>query len=291
MSRMSDKNYGIVRQSDFKKPGVKIGYWLAFSLCVLMLIVSVAPIIWIFLSSFKSLQEFERIPSLVPKVFNFKAFAETWKQLNFLKYYTNTFISVGGSIVCAVFFNGLLAYGISKVKPVGSNVIYVLVLWSLMIPTITSIVPLYMNIVKIGLNGSFVSLWLSIGANAFFVILYKNFFDSLPEPIIEAARIDGCSNLQVFFKIVLPLSTAINMVIIIYAITASWSDFLLPYLVLNNTGRETVMVRLFQFRTAKFVNDVMVIRAIVFALIPPIILYAIFQKKIIEGVTHAGIKG
>jgi multiple sugar transport system permease protein len=159
-----------------------------------------------------------------------------------------------------------------------------------MVPATTSLVPLFININKLGLSGTFYPLWFSLGANAFYVVLFKQFFDTLPKSIIEAARLDGCNNLQLFMKIVMPLSKPIIIVVAMYAVNAAWSDFLLPYLVLNNSGHETVMVRLFQFRNGK-TSDVDILRAIVFAIVPLVILFTAFQKQITQNGTHSGIKG
>lgn len=291
MSKLQEKNNGVIRQFDLKRPIVKFGYWVAFVVCVIILIVCLAPIIWVFLASFKNIQEFVTTPTLLPHTWDISKFFDTWNELNFVHFYINSLIVVVGSVICALVFNGLLAYGLSKIKPKGSSIIYYLVLWSMMIPATTAVAPLFLNITKIGLNNSFVPLWFAMGANAFFVILYKNFFDDFPMSLIEAARIDGCSNLKIFFQIVMPLSAAINMVIVIYAINGAWSDFLLPYLLLGQGDKMTVMVRLFEFRTTLFTNDVTEIRAVVFSLIPPVILFIIFQKRIVESITVAGIKG
>lgn len=290
MVRLNEKNSGIIRQFDIKKWNVRVGYYLLILASCLMVLIALIPIIWIFLSGFKTLNEFVNVPTFLPKTYNISNFVKTWQLLKFGKYYLNSFYSVVGSVIFAVICNGLLAYSISKVKPRGSKLIYALILWSLMIPATTSIVPLFVNINKIGLQGTFIPLWLSMGANAFYVILYKSFYDSIPQSLVEAARLDGCSELGIFFRIILPLSASINTVVVIYAINAAWSDFLLPYLVLNNSGLETVMVRLFQFRTS-IATDVDVIRAIVFSIIPPVILFGIFQKYIMEGITKTGIKG
>ncbi len=190
----------------------------------------------------------------------------------------------------ARFFLTDSGYVLSKVKPAGSNIVYALVMWGLLIPATTSIVPLFMNITRLHLSGSFIPLWLSIGANAFYVILFKNFFDTLPQSLIEAAKIDGCTDFTIFRRIAVPLSKAIIMVVVMYAINAAWSDFLLPYLTLKNSGLETVMVRLFQFRGSR-ANDVEILRGIVFAIIPPIILFSIFQRQITQVTIQSGIKG
>ena len=162
---------------------------------------------------------------------------------------------------------------------------------TLMVPATTSIVPLFINITRLGLGGSFLPLWMSMGASAFYVVLFKNFYDAMPGSLLEAARLDGCDHWQLFFRIVLPLSMPINIVIVIYAVNAAWSDFLLPYLVLGGTKLETVMVRLFTYRTSDRVNNMDIIRAIVFSIIPPIVLFIAFQRQITQNVISAGIKG
>lgn len=290
MSKIQRKDSGIIVHSDLKRPSVRMLYYVIFAICIFITIIAIAPPVWVFLSSFKDLKEFTIEPTLLPKKFDFNRFVETWKKLEFFKYYVNSFYVVVGSVISAVVFNGLLAYSISILKPKGSKQVYALILGSLMIPATTSVVPLFINLNKLHLTGTFYPLWLAIGCNAFFVVLYKQFFDTLPVSVIEAAKIDGCTNLQIFYKIVMPLSKPITMVIAMYAVNAAWSDFLLPYLLLNNTGLETVMVRLFQFRNSQ-ATDVEVLRAIVFAIIPPIILFTAFQKQITQGNTHSGVKG
>ncbi|ERI92408.1 ABC transporter, permease protein [Clostridiales bacterium oral taxon 876 str. F0540] len=291
MFNIKSKDNGIITYSDLKKPSIRIFYYVLFAVCIIITLISIAPPVWVFLSSFKDIKEFTLEPSLIPKNFDFSRFVKTWNDLKFVKYYINSFYSVAGSVVCAIVFNGLLAYAISILKPKGSKFIYGLILGSLMVPATTSVVPLFINLSKMHLNGTFYPLWFSIGANAFYIVLYKQFFDTLPASIIEAAKIDGCNNWQIFFKIVMPLSKPITMVIAMYAVNAAWSDFLLPYLLLNNSGHETIMVRLFQFRTSIKATDVEVLRAIVFAIIPPIILFTLFQKQITQSNTHSGVKG
>ena len=114
---------------------------------------------------------------------------------------------------------------------------------------------------------------------------------SLPQSIIEAGHIDGASQLQTFFQIVLPLSKPICAVIAIFAVNAAWSDFLLPYLVLRGAQKQTVMVRLFVFSTEQTVNADAMMRSVVFSMIPPIILFFIFQKQLTENAVSVGIKG
>jgi len=283
-------NNGLIRDFDLAQGSVRIFYYVIIVIGFFVAFLGIAPVIWLVLSGFKDLREFVRETTILPKAFNFNYYVVTWNQLNFIRYYRNSLISVAGSVICAVFFNGLFGYVLSKVKPKGSQVILGMVMWSLLIPATVSIVPLFLNITRLHITGSFFPIWLSIGANAFFVVLFKNFFDELPHSLIEAARIDGAKDFTIFIRVAVPLSQAIIMVIVLYAINAAWSDFLLPYLTLRGTDLETVMVRLFQFRGSR-ATDVDVLRGIVFSLVPPIALFFIFQKYITQISLKAGISG
>jgi multiple sugar transport system permease protein len=300
MKKLRMKDDGVIRGYDLQKPPVKIGYTLMFIVCVIALVIALLPIFWVLMAGFKENQEFTRgvkgldnryHPQFFPVSFELDGYLKTWNQMKYYRFYLNSLWVVLGSCVSAILFNGLIAYVISRLQPRGHKIVYGLIMASLMLPATTSMVPLFINITNLGMIGSFLPLWLAIGANAFYVVLFKSFYDSMPASLLEAARLDGCNDLSLFFRIVVPLSMPINMVILIYAVNAAWSDFLLPYLVLSNTPLETVMVRLFTYRTSDRVNDMDVIRAIVFAMIPPILLFIAFQRQITQNVVSAGIKG
>lgn len=291
---------GAIRPYDLRSPRVKIGFALMTIFCVFAVLMALLPVAWVLLSGIKDLKEFNRgvkgldnryHQQLLPAVFTLDGYLDTWNQMKYVRYYLNSFAVAAGSVLCAVLFNGLLAYGLSRLKPRGWKVVYGLIMGTLMVPATTSIVPLFINITQLGMGGTFWPLWLSAGASAFYVVLFKNFYDTMPDSLLEAARLDGCDNWRLFFKIVLPLSMPINIVIMIYAINAAWSDFLLPYLVLGGTKLETVMVRLFTYRTSDRVNNMDIIRAIVFSIIPPIVLFIAFQRQLTQNVISAGIKG
>ena len=289
--RYRQKQEGAIRFYDLRSRGTRIACVVIFILCILMVLISLFPAIWVGLSGFKDVKELRREATILPKVFDFERYLKTWNDLKFEKYYVNSLISVVGSVVCAVFFNGTLAYVLGVLRPRGHKLVFALVMWSLLIPPTTGIVALYVNINRLGLSQSFLPLWLSMGANAFWVVLFKQFFEKLPKEYLEAAQLDGCSDFRIFWSIILPLSRPIIIVVSIFAVTAAWSDFLLPYLVLAGTDKETVMVRLFAFRTAIRSTDVDILRAIVFSIIPPTIIFAIFQKQITQGIAAGGIKG
>ncbi len=288
--KYADKTDGAIRGFDVKSIRVKIICLLIMLVCIIFGIVAVFPAIWVMLSGFKDLKGLLNSTDLFPKSYSFEGFKQTWDKLHFFVYYKNSFIMVIGAVISAIIFNGILAYALAILKPKGYKIINGLVMWSLLIPATTSIVALFVNINRLGLNNSFIPLWLCYGANAFYVILFKEFFEGLPKELIEASKIDGCNALQIFYKIVLPMSKPIIMVIVIFAVTAAWSDFLLPYLVLNGSGKETVMVKLYSYTTSR-TTPIDMIRAITFSIIPPTIIFVIFQKKITDGAAGGAVKG
>ncbi len=285
-----EKTDGAIRGFDIKSTRVKVLCIVIAVICVVFALIALFPAVWVFLSGTKDLKEFTNSQAILPKIWHWDGFAETWKKLQFSKYYVNSLIVVIGAVACSVFFNGLTAYGLEVLRPKGYKIINGLVMWSMLIPATTSVVALFVNINRIGLNNSFIPLWLCYGANAFYVILFKDFFAKIPKEIMEAAKIDGCSSWGIFFKMIIPLAKPIIMVIIIFTVTAAWSDFLLPYLLLNGSGKETVMVKLYSFSSSR-TTAIDMIRAIFFSMIPPTIIFVIFQKKITDGATGGAVKG
>lgn len=290
--KYNQKKEGAIRSFDFKSHKVKLLYLIIGGLCVATAVCMLFPVVWVFLSGFKEIKELNSSTSLWPEKIDLKLLGEAWNGMSFMKYYINSLIVVVGSVVCSVFVNGLTAYGLAILKPKGSKIVSALIFLCLMIPSTGSIVALYVNICKLGLSNSFVPLWLSAGASAFYVILFMNFFNSLPKDYLEAARLDGAGNFRLFIRIVMPLAKPIAMVVVIFTISNAWSDFLLPYLLLNHSGKETVMVKLYLLESLDATTSVMMIRAILFSIIPPTIFFLIFQKKITDGAVGAGgIKG
>lgn len=289
-SNYQRKEDGVIRFYDVKTHKTRFWVVMIFIACCLMALIALFPVFWLVCSSLKNLTEYLSTNQILPQHADWEGWIKTWNDFGFTKYYINSGISVAGGVLCAVFFNGLLAYVLAILKPVGHKIVLALVMWCLLIPPTTSFVALFVNIKKLGLTGSFIPLWLSMGANAYWVILFKNYFESLPKDFIDAARLDGCSDFRVFTRIILPLSRPILVVIAIFAICAAWSDFLMPYLLLGGTDKETVMVKLFSFQNSIKTNQIDIIRAVLYSVIPPTILFALFQKQIMGGVMSGGIK-
>lgn len=287
---------GIISKFDMQNPSVKILYGVIWFFMILAVLICFLPPLWCMTSALKDSREFFSVPAtLIPRSFHPEKLWETWEMLNFGQAYINTVIVLCGSLVMSLVCNGMMGYVLSRLRPRGYKLVLSLVLWTLMLPQSVSQVPLFKNflslpILGINITESYLPMWLLAGANAFYVLIFKSFFDSIPQSLIEAARLDGCTNLGIFFRVMLPLSKPVLMVIAIFTINASWSDFFWPYLVLGSRSElYTVMVKIF-YMAGWYSEDIQVV-ALIFTIIPPTILFLFFQRYIMSGFTLSGIKG
>lgn len=296
MPRLRYKQDGIIVQSDYRKTRFKVLYGVMVAILALMLLCALFPLFFLFVQAFKSNAELTSSHfSFWPEAFDLGKIVDVWTRIGMGTYLTNTVLVIIGCAVCAIVFNGLLAYGVSILRPRGAKVIHGLIMGSYMIPTILSIVPLFKMISDIGLVNTYIPLWFSFGANAYYFILFKNFFDKIPAELVEAMRVDGAGDLTIFFRLALPLSSAIVGVVAIFSVTAAWSDFLLPNLVLKDDSMFTLMVKIFSINatmgTVQGITPDMLLMALLISVIPQIAILLIFQRKITGGSLDGGVKG
>ncbi len=289
---------GIISKFDMQNPSVKILYGVIWFFMILAVLLCFLPPLWCMTSALKDSREFFSVPAtLIPRSFHPEKLWETWEMLNFGQAYLNTIFVLCGSLIMSLVCNGMMGYVLSRLRPRGYKLVLSLVLWTLMLPQSVSQVPLFKNflslpILGINITESYLPMWLLAGANAFYVLIFKSFFDSIPQSLIEAARLDGCTNLGIFFRVMLPLSKPVLMVIAIFTINASWSDFFWPYLVLGSRSElYTVMVKIFYMAGSSGYSEDIQVVALIFTIIPPTILFLFFQRYIMSGFTLSGIKG
>ncbi len=296
---LKDKRGGFLNFADYRSPWHKAGYgMIVFFLCLFSFI-ALFPIVYLIASALKSSGEiYSSTYTFWPKVWDWGKIAAIWEKIDFTRYYLNTFVYVIGAVICAVFFNSLLAYAIAVIKPAGYKIIDKLVFLGYMIPAVLNIFPLIKEINAIGLLQAdsesylmFLSLWLSFGANAYYYTLFKDYFSRLPQSLVEAANMDGADRFQIFIRIILPLSKPIIGIVAIFAMTASYSDFLLPYLVLQNNKLKTLMVGIYDIGNA---GDILkpeeFLMLLVLSIIPQVIIFLIFQRQIMGVGANKGSK-
>lgn len=295
--RNAEQSGGLLNWSDLKLVSGKFIYWSMFTILMLISLICLIPVVWMFISGFKTPEELYAVPpKLFPSHFDFNQLIDIWTVSHIDKYIFNTLWIIIGCLIFDIFFNGIAGYALSRIKPKGSKFVETALFWTMMLPGI-SMVPLYMTFVKlpvlnISLMGTFLPMWIMSATGTFHIFLFRNFFNGIPKDYIEAARIDGATNIKIFFSIMIPLAAPIITVVTIFSVIGSWSNFFWPYLILGNTDREPLSVMLYNLTSGRYnflANQEMLIMMI--AAIPPIVIYAIFSKKILGGVNIGGIKG
>jgi multiple sugar transport system permease protein len=290
-------NQGLTVGGEWQRPGVRVGLGIAQAvLFVLLVIVGLGPIVWLAKSAITPTQDTLIHPmSLFPHGIAWSNLTQAWTQVDVGRYFWNTIVIALGSWFSQIVVATTGGYALSVLRPKYGKAITGLLLGTLFVPAVVLLVPLYVEIVHPPLlHHSFIdsywAIWLPAGASAFNVVLMKRFFDNLPREIFEAARIDGCGPFRLFFKIVLPMSKPILGVVSIFAVLASWKDFLWPLLVLTNPNKQPLSVRL---PTIEAQTQLGVFLAAMFiACLVPIVGFLIFQRSFLRGTGLSGaIKG
>ena len=297
--RMKDKRGGFFNFADYRKTSNRVVYGVMVAFLLLFAFVAVFPIVFLFASSMKSVAEINSTTyTFWPRQWDFGKISVLWTRFDFGRYYLNTLVYVIGAVIAAVVFNSLLAYAVAVVKPIGYKVINVLVFLGYMVPTILNIFPLLQEIRAFGFLDpdhqsylTFLPLWLGFGANAYYYMLFRDYFARLPKGLVEAASMDGANQVQVFLRVVLPLSRPIIGIVAIFAMTASYSDFLLPYCVLQQQELQTIVVGIYNIsNTNPPLQTPDFLLLILLSVIPQIIIFLIFQRQIMNAGAGKGSK-
>ena len=292
--RIHNKTKGLLTFSDYKKKR-NVGLYIGFIVILIMFVIlALSPIVWLLVSSFKTVSEINSVNyRFFPAVFDFSQFIELWQTIGLTDIYINTIVVVIGAVICAVVFNSILAYAVAIIKPAGYKIIDKMILLAYMIPSALAIYPLMLAITNTFPRGSYLPLFLVFGSNAYYYMLFKNYFEKFPKSIIEASRIDGLNNLKIFFKVVLPLSRSIIGVVAIFAMTAAYSDFLLPYMVIGQGSDQstwTLMVAIYNLSSDVNIKANQLLQLLVLSIIPQVIIFVIFQKQITNQSVNSGMK-
>jgi multiple sugar transport system permease protein len=265
-------------------------------LLVGLVVIGLGPLLWLAKSAIAPTNDTISNPmAIFPHGFAWSNLSRAWVEVDVARYFWNTIILAAGSWFVQVLVAMTGGYALSVLRPSYARVVTALLLATLFVPVVVLLVPLYIEIVRPPIiHHSFIdtywAVWLPAGASAFSVILVKRFFDNLPRELFEAARIDGAGPFRLFWNIVLPLSKPIFGVVSVFALLASWKDFLWPLLVLPDPDKQPLSVRL---PTIQSQTELGVFLAAMFiACLVPIAGYLIFQRSFLRGTGLSGaIKG
>jgi len=263
---------------------------------ILLLVVGLGPILWMIKSSITPTQDTLRMPmALWPHGFDLGTFADAWSRTHIDRYLWNTVCIAFGSWLVQIVVATTAGYALAILKPRYTRVMLALVIATLFVPPIVLLVPLYLTVVDVPLLhirmiDSFWAVWLPAGASAVNIVLMTRFFSSLPREIFEAAKVDGAGPFRLFWSVVLPMSKPILGVVSVFAVIATWKDYLWPLLVLRDPNLQPLSVRLPTLQPSTELD--IFIAALTIATIIPIALFLVFQRMFLNGAGMSGaVKG
>jgi multiple sugar transport system permease protein len=255
-------------------------------------IVMLIPMIWMIITSFETLSETRHFPPiLIPSSLQWQNYTAVLQQAPFARWFMNTLIVTVVVVAGNLLFCSLAGYAFARIKFFGRDVVFILVLATLMIPFQVIIIPTFIIVRKLGLIDTLGALIVPNLAGAFGIFLLRQFFRSLPIELEEAARIDGASRLGVLFKIVLPLSGPVLATVAVITFLWTWNDFLWPLVTLYSPNNMTLQLGLTTFQGAHSTNTHLLMAANVMSVLPVLFLFVFAQRFFIRGIATSGLKG
>lgn len=267
-------------------------YFICYLIFSLVFIMVAYPVFWMLISSFKPSFAVTGQPFSLPTSFNLDNYIEAWKTAKFGTAFFNSIFLVSTSIGGILMISCMGGYVFAKLNFPGKNFWFYFWLIGMMVPPHVSIIPNFVIMDRLGLIDSYFSLLLIyLSSTSFGVFVMRSFFYTVPTEIMEAARIDGCSEFSVFWKVALPLSRGGLTVIAIFYFVFLWNDFIYPLTFLRDVRLNTIPLALMTFRDYWTSDWGPMMAALCMASIPPILFYFIFQKQFIKGLTAGALKG
>ncbi len=256
--------------------------------------VTLFPFAWMVLTSLKPFAELFNL-GFWPQSPTLSNYAQVIEKTAYLRWFLNSLLVAGVTTLSVLFFDSLVGYTLSKFEFPGKNLIFLLILATLMIPTEMLIIPWYVGVVHLRLTlsdpGAYLSVMFPGLMSAFGVFLMRQFFDSVPNDLLEAARIDGMGEFAIFRKVALPLVRPALASLAIFTFLGNYNAFLWPLIVIQKPELRTLPVGVALFSGEAGTQWGLIMAASSLAVIPVLIVFAVFQKQIIEGVVLTGLKG
>ena len=259
---------------------------------VFLALIILLPMAWMILNSLKTNQELFRDSLALPAVPQFKNWVNAWNQ-GLYKYFGNSLIVSGSSLIGILIFSSFLAYGLTRFKAKGSGIIFLIVLGGMALSEQVALVPLYKMLKAVHLYNTYWAVILPYIAFRipFTVFLMRSYFISIPKELEEAAVVDGYNSLQIFTKIIVPISKPIFASCAIVCLNHVWNEFLFANVFLENKKLMTIPIGLMTFKGDLRADYVTMLAGIIIASLPMIILFLSMSKQFVRGLTAGAVKG
>lgn len=272
----------------------RIGRVALYALLVAVAIVPLFPLYWLIISSFKTPQEFSQIPpTWFPQEPTSEQMVRALTEVPFAQSLLNSVIIAGGATLSVLITSTLAGYVFAKHDFRGKNIIFWTIIATMFLPPIVTLVPLYRMVDDMGLSDSYLGVMLPWLANAFGVFLMRQFITSVPDEILEAARMDGAGEFRIVVQFVVPLIKPAIVTLAVFMFVYAWNNFLWPVTILRSEELYPVVLtvqRLMAY-TMSFDYRNVVVAGSLLASLPTLVLFLIAQRVFVQGIASTGVKG
>jgi multiple sugar transport system permease protein len=254
--------------------------------------VMLLPLAWMLITSIQTLPESRHFPpQLIPSGIHWQNYPDAWNAAPFGRFFLNSLLVTTVSVAGNVVFCSLAGYAFARLHFFGRDVLFVVLLATLMVPFQVTMIPTFLIVKDLGLVNSLGALMVPNLVSPFGIFLLRQFFRTLPVELEEAARIDGCSRLGVLFRVVIPLSAPALATLAIVTFLWTWNDFLWPLIVISSTSHSTVQLGLASFQGAHQTNWTLLMAGNMMALAPMLIVFVAAQRWFVQSLAATGVKG
>ncbi len=285
---------GGIRITGMGKRGVmKAGLPIIISIVLFLLACSMLiPFIWMVSTSLMSeLEVYQFPPKFLPTSWRWSNFIEAMTLQPFGRFFLNSAIVAAASVIGQLIFCSMAAYAFARLPFRGREKLFALYLSTMMIPAIVTIIPAFLIINAFGWMNTYWALFTPTLSSVWGIFLLRQFFQTIPKDLEDAARVDGASEFTIFWKIVMPLSKPALATLAIFAFMGSWKDFLWPLIVTNRNDMRTVEVGIANFSSLYTTDWPHQMAAAVIVMLPIIVVFIFAQKYFVRGITLTGLKG
>lgn len=272
-----------------KKETINIGTVVLYIMVCLYACITLGPFLWSIVTSLKPTSDVGNLSISFSRL-SFKNYTYIWTKFNFLRWAFNSIVVAIIVTMGNLLFNSMAGYSLARINFPGKKIIFILILAMMMVPGQVVMVPTYIILSKLGWVNTYMGLTIPFLTSLFNIFLMRQFFLNLPSSLEEAARIDGMGRFGIFFKIAIPLSMPALSTQFILTFTGNWNSFLWPSLLESTDDMYTLTVGLNSFYNQynQFWNQIMA--GVMILTIPSIIVFIIFQKNFIKGISTTGLK-
>jgi multiple sugar transport system permease protein len=264
---------------------------LIYAALILGALAALAPFAWMLLTSVKSYSE-ATIGNFWPQVWLWSNYPDAWNAMKFFPRYLGNSVFIALATVLGVLLTSSLAgYAFARMRFPGRDALFVLVLFTMMIPGEVELVPNYILINRLGWNNTFFALIIPWTAGAFSIFLMRQFFIAIPDELYDAALLDGCGHFRFLTEVVLPLSVPALITSALFTFLASWNSLEWPLLVTTSQAMRPIQVGLASFVTEAGTQVQWLMAAATMTILPVVLIYFVAQRWFMEGISTTGLKG